>query len=69
MTETAVVLDHLGRVHSARAATYGSGKLLAEAAALYLPQGLAPKACAGARDAAVAAGRARRSRWPGVCRS
>lgn len=56
LTESAVVCDHLGRVHSARTATYGGGKLLTEAAALYLPQGLSAtgKAGTGTQAAAVA---------------
>jgi hypothetical protein len=55
LTETAVVCDHLGRVHSARTATYGGGKLLTEAAALYLPQDLPAKTGTGTQAAAVAA--------------
>jgi hypothetical protein len=40
VTETAVVQDHLGQVHSARVSTFRGGQLAEEAAALYLPPGL-----------------------------
>lgn len=48
--------DHLGRLHSARVATYERGQLVSEAAALYLPQGLAGKAVSGTAAASLAAG-------------
>ncbi len=56
--ETTEVTDHLGRLHSARIATNEGGKLVSEAAALYLPQGLAGKAVSGTAAASMAAGAA-----------
>jgi hypothetical protein len=54
--ESTEVTDHLGRLHSARIATYERGQLVSEAAALYLPQGLAGKAVSGSAAAGLAAG-------------
>lgn len=56
--ETTEVTDHLGRLHSARVATYERGQLVSEAAALYLPQGLAGKAVSGSAAASLAVGAA-----------
>ncbi|KAL4423250.1 hypothetical protein ABPG77_000042 [Micractinium sp. CCAP 211/92] len=54
--QTTVVEDHLGRVHSAHVALHRDGQLVREAAALYLPAGLAAKAAQGALAAFVPAG-------------
>ena len=54
--EVTVVRDHLGRLHSARVASYERGQLVSEAAALYVPQGLAGKAVSGTAAASLAVG-------------
>lgn len=54
--QTTVVEDHLGRVHSAHVAVHRNGKLVREAAALYLPAGLATKAAQGGLAAFLPAG-------------
>lgn len=58
LEERVTVRDHLGRLHSARVSIYEAGKLRTEAAALYLPAGLAGKAVSGTAAASLAVGAA-----------
>ncbi|KAL4434350.1 hypothetical protein ABPG75_000791 [Micractinium tetrahymenae] len=53
--QSTVVEDHLGRVHSAHVTLHLNGRLVREAAALYLPAGLAGKAAQSGLAATVPA--------------
>lgn len=58
MREAATVEDQFGRVHSAQVAEFSKGRLVREAAALYLPAGLTGRAAAGSAAAGAPAGTA-----------